>query len=152
MSTFPNVDTVKSILKNSKIGESNLSDKEINMLLKLKFEEDQMLSLKDRNFILEVLGLINKYGFEESYNYLKTKQKEKIRYNIIKKSESFKGARRRFFLEATKTLRTVKIDSYLSCPKCKLFQVNSVTEQKRSADEAATTTNTCTNCGHIWVQ
>ena len=152
MSTFPNVDTVKSILKNCKIGEKNLSEKEINMLLKLKFDGDQMLSLKDRNFIIEIIGMINNYGFNKTYDYLKSKQKEKIRYNIVKKSEAFKQARRRFFLEATKTLRTVKIDSYLSCPKCKLYQVNSITEQKRSGDEGATTTNTCTNCGHIWVQ
>ena len=150
MSTFSSVDTVKSILKNVTYQGENFNEKQINLLMKLKTGDEQMFSLKDRNFILEALGLINNFGFEESYQFLKDQQKEKMRYNIIKKSKAFRPARRRFFLETTKELRTVKIDSYVSCPKCKLNEVSSVTEQKRSADEAATTTYTCTNCNHIW--
>ena len=49
MSTFPKVDTVQSILKNITYNGNKLTDKQITTLLKLKYKDDLLLTLKDRN-------------------------------------------------------------------------------------------------------
>lgn len=150
MSTFPKVDTVQSILKNVSYGENKLTDKQINTLLKLKYKDDLLFSLKDRNFILEAIGLINTIGFDEAVIHFKKHAKESLRYNIIKDSEPFLPAKQRFFLETTKDIRTIKIESYVRCKRCKEFQVDTTTKQVRSGDEGETTFYRCRNCGYNW--
>ena len=84
MSTFPKVDTVQSILKNITYNGNKLTDKQITTLLKLKYKDDLLLTLKDRNFILEVVGLLNTVGFDKTVTHLKENTKESYRFNIIK--------------------------------------------------------------------
>ena len=150
MSTFPKVDTVQSILKKVKYRGDNLTDKQIASLIKLKFKDELLFSLKDRNFILEAVGLINTIGFEDSLTHFKKNNKESTRFGIIKTSETFRPAKKRFFLETTIDIRTVKVDSYIQCKRCKEYQVDTTTKQVRSSDEGETTFNRCRNCGYKW--
>jgi DNA-directed RNA polymerase subunit M/transcription elongation factor TFIIS len=150
MSTYPKVDTAQGILKKISYQGNKLSDKQINTLLKLKYKDGLLLTLKDRNFILEVVGLINTIGFEETVSHLKSNSKETVRFNLIKNSEPFKPSKQRFFLETTKDLRTVKIESYVRCKRCKEYQVDTFTKQMRSGDEGETTIYKCRNCGYGW--
>ena len=121
MSTFPKVDTVQSILKKVKYRGDNLTDKQIASLIKLKFKDELLFSLK-----------------------------ESTRFGIIKTSETFRPAKKRFFLETTRDIRTVKVDSYIQCKRCKEYQVDTTTKQVRSSDEGETTFNRCRNCGYKW--
>ena len=150
MTTFPKVDTVKSILSKVNVRGEKLTEKQISNLMKLKLGKDLLFSLKDRNFILDAVGLINKIGFDETYDHLKKYSKENIRFNIIKNSEPFLPAKQRFFSEITKDLRTVANESFIPCKRCKEYKVETVTKQVRSADEGETTFNKCRNCGYQW--
>ena len=150
MSAFPKVDTVQSILKKLSFRGEKLTDKQIATLVKLKFKDELLFSLKDRNFILEAIGLINSIGFDESLIHFKKNLKESSRFNIIKNSEPFKPAKQRFFLETTRDIRTVKVESYIRCKRCKEYQVDTTTKQVRAADEGETTFNRCRNCGYTW--
>ena len=150
MTTFPKVDTVKSILSKINIKGEKLTEKEISRLIKLKLGKDLLFTLKDRNFILDAVGLINQIGFDNTYEHLKKYSKESVRFNIIKNSDPFLPAKQRFFLEITKDLRTVNIESAVKCKKCKEYKVDTVSKQVRSADEGETTFHKCRNCGYQW--
>lgn len=152
MSSLPKVQTVKNILENITVGGKKLDRKELDKLTKLKFNSDTLFNLKERDFILEAIQILNALGFEEGYQYLKDSQKEATRDLIIKNSPVFDSSRKRNFLEITKDLRTVKVESYTQCKKCKQFHVDSFSKQVRSGDEGETTFNKCTDCGHQWTE
>ena len=151
-STFPNVDTVNSILQKVDYNGGKLQKSQITKLLALKLSGEPMFSLKDRNFILDSVGLMNQVGFDEAYLYLKSQDKEKNRHLIIKKSTPFQPAARRFFLEATKDLRVDRAKSYIKCKRCGENDVDTETRQVRSGDEGATSFHTCRNCGLKWTE
>ena len=94
--------------------------------------------------------MMNILGFEEVYKYLKSSQKENNREIILKKSPVFDSSRKRNFLEITKDLRSVKVESHTQCPRCKQFHVDTITKQTRSADEGATDYHRCSDCGYQW--
>ena len=150
MSSLPKVQTVKNILENVIIGGKKMDKRELDKLMKLKFNSDTLFNLKERDFIIEAIGILNILGFEEGYQYLKNSQKEQTRDLIIRNSPVFDRSRKRNFLEITKDLRTVKVESYKACPKCKQYHVDSFSKQVRSGDEGETTFNKCTDCGHQW--
>ena len=150
MSSLPKVQTVKNILEKISIGGRKLDKKELDKLLKLKFNSDTLFNLKERDFILEAVEILNTMGFEEGFTYLKNSQKEQSRDLIIRNSPVFNSSRRRNFLEITKDLRTTKVESYIQCKKCKQFHVDSFSKQVRSGDEGETTFNKCTDCGYQW--
>ena len=150
MSSLPKVQTVKNILENITLNGRKLDRKELDKLMKLKFNSDTLFNLKERDFILEAIDILSTLGFEDGYQYLKRAVKEQTRDLIIRNSPIFESSRKRNFLEITKDLRTVKVESYKACPKCKQFHVDSFSKQVRSGDEGETTFNKCTDCGHQW--
>ena len=150
MSSLPKVQTVKNILENVTVQGNRLDKKELDKLLKLKFGSDTMFNLKERDFILEALQILTTLGFEGGYTYLKDSQREQSRDLIIRNSPLFDSSRKRNFLEITKDLRKVVVESYTQCTRCKQFHVDSFAKQVRSGDEGQTTFNSCTDCGHQW--
>lgn len=149
-SSLPKVQTVKNILENIIINGKKIEKKELDKLLKLKFNSDSMFNLKERDFILEAIQILNTLGFEQGYTYLKSSENQRSREMIIRNSPVFDNSRKRNFLEITKDLRTVKVESYKQCPRCKQFHVDSFSKQVRSGDEGETTFNKCSDCGHQW--
>lgn len=152
MSSLPKVQTVKNILENITIRGKKLEKMEIDKLMKLKFNSDTMFNLKDRDFIIEAVEILTFMGFEEAYSYLKYSQNEQSRDLIVRNSALFESSRKRNFLEITKDLRTVKVESYTQCKKCKQFHVDSFAKQVKSGDEGQTTFHKCTDCGHQWTE
>lgn len=150
MDTLPKVPTITGILENITFQGRKLEKKEIDKLLKLKFKEDTLFSLKDRDFISESLEILNILGFDEGYKYLKGNQKEQSREVIIKNSPLYDSSRRRNFLDITKDLRTVKVESHFQCPKCKQYHIDTISKQTRSADEGMTDYHRCSDCGYQW--
>ena len=150
METLPKVPTVKNILDAIIVNNKRLEKVQVDKLLKLKIKDETMFSLKDRGFILEVAGMMNYYTFDAVYQYLKKSQKENNRETIIKKSPAYDNTRRRNFLEITKDLRTVKVESHIQCKRCKQYHVDTITKQTRSADEGETDYHKCSDCGYQW--
>lgn len=149
-STFPKVRTITDVMNSLEFKE-NLDDKKIKSLLNLKIKDEQMFTLKNQEFLIEVTFLINTLGFDKSYAFLKTQQKEKDRKTIIRNSECFNSSRKRFFFETTKDLRTVKVESWIQCKRCKSNEVETESRQTRSADEGVTNIHTCKVCNLVWV-
>ena len=149
-SKLPNITTVQKILENIETEDGKLNKKQVESLLKLKLGKEQMITLRDRDFILEVSGMINRFGFDTTLIYLKNSNKVQNREMIIKSSPAFQGARRRQFLEITKDLREKKITSYMKCPKCGQNTVSSISQQVRSGDEGMTDFHECWSCGFNW--
>ena len=150
MESLPKVPTVKNVLDEIVVGNKKLDKSEIDKLIRLKLGEDQMFTLKDRDFLLEISGMMNSLGFEKIYQYLKSSQSENNREIILKKSPIFENSRKRNFLEITKELRTKQVESHTQCPRCKQHHVDTVTKQTRSADEGATDYHRCGDCGYQW--
>ena len=150
MSNLPKVPTVKGIIENLTVDGRKLEKKNIEKVLKLKFGSETMFNLKDREFILEAYEIFSVLGFDEAYDYLRNSQNESSRELIIRNSRLFDGSRKRNFLEITKDLREVKVESHTQCRKCKGFHVNTVSKQVRSLDEGQTDFHSCTDCGHTW--
>ena len=149
-SGLPKVPTLKSILGRLEINGKKFDKKEIEKLQKLKLGSEPMFSLKERDFIYETLKMMKEFGFEDTFQYLKSSQKENSRDVIIRNSPLFQNLKRRNFIDITKDLTMVKVESHIGCPRCKQHYVNTQSRQTRSADEGETDFHTCTVCNYQW--
>lgn len=147
--SLPKVRTIKDVMKNLKFKET-INEKQINLLLNLKHNDEQMFSIKYPSFITEASYLINKLGFDKSYNFFKTQQKQKDRIEIIRNCSEFDSSRKRLFLDTTVDLRVVRVESWVKCKKCKSRYVETETKQMRSGDEGATNFYKCKVCNYSW--
>jgi DNA-directed RNA polymerase subunit M/transcription elongation factor TFIIS len=151
-SQFPKIDTVADILAKVKINNEHLEKPQIDKLTKLKYENEAMLTLKDRAFLYDIIGLIEILGFEESYEFLKKEQKSINKLDIIKKAPPFKEARLQYYLNITEQIREKanEEESIIQCPRCKQRRVKVMLRQDRRADEGITSYNLCLECAHSW--
>lgn len=150
MTELPKIKTVQDILENLKIGEEQLNQKQVEKLLKLKFNKEQLFSLKNKNFILEAIGLINEIGFDQALEFFKSQRSEKEILSIIKNFPTFNESKHRMFIETTQYLVTTKVKSYITCLRCKQNDVSTISKQVRRADEGLTDFHTCLSCGYKW--
>tara|TARA_R110001632_G_scaffold6349_7_gene26068 strand:- start:85 stop:552 length:468 start_codon:yes stop_codon:yes gene_type:complete len=151
-SQFPKIDTVPGILAKITVNGKQLEKTQIDKLVKLKYENEVMLSLKDRSFLYDIIGLLDIMGFEEGYSYLKKEQKNINKMEIIKKSPPLREARLQYYLNVTEQIRAKanEVESILSCPRCKQRRVTTTLRQDRRADEGISSYNVCRECGHSW--
>ena len=151
-SQFPKIDTVADILASVKINDKLLEKSKIDKLIRLKHQDENMLSIKNRAFLYDVIGLIELLGFTDAYNYLKKNQKNKYDTDILKNAPPFKEARRSYFLTITEKIRQEaeqKLSIY-ECGRCKSKNIQSEVKQTRRADEAITEIHKCRECGFTW--
>ena len=151
-SGLPKVPTLKSILERVKINGKGLEKKEIERLQKLKLNTEPMFSLRDRDFIFEFLKMVKEYGFEDTYKYLKSSQKENSRDSLLRNSPIFENLKKRNFMDITKDLTLVRVESHIACPRCKQHYVNTQSRQTRAGDEEETDFHTCTVCNFKWTE
>lgn len=151
-SQFPKIDTVGGILSKIKFNDKTLDKSQIDKLVKLKYNNETMLNLKDRSFLYDIIGLIEILGFEESYAFLKKEQNNDNKINIIKKAPPFKEARLQYYLNITEQIREKanEEESILQCPRCKQRRVKTMLRGDRRADEGITSYNLCLECGNNW--
>ena len=151
-SQFPKIDTVADILAKINLKDEKLEKNQIDKLLKLKHNNEPMLSLKNRAFLYDIIGLIEILGFDEAYNYLKNEQKNTNIDDIIKKAPPFKEARLEYYLNITDQIREKanEEESVIECPRCKKRRVKTMLKQDRRADEGISSYNLCKECGHNW--
>ncbi len=151
-SQFPKIDTVAGILAKIKLNDKTLDKSQIDKLVKLKYDNETMLNLKDRAFLYDIIGLIEILGFEESYDFLKREQKNINKFDIIKKAAPFKEARLQYYLNITEQIREKanEEESIIQCSRCKQRRVKTMLRQDRRADEGITSYNLCLECGNSW--
>jgi DNA-directed RNA polymerase subunit M/transcription elongation factor TFIIS len=151
-SLYPKIDTVADILKKCKFNFGVLNDTQIGKLLRLKFKEEELFTLRDREFLNDAVGLIDELGFDNALEYFKIKHNYDERKEIIKNSMPYNNAKRLYFLEVTEKIRQLNntVDSIYDCAKCGSKKVKTVLKQTRRADEGITEFNTCLSCGFSW--
>ncbi len=106
---------------------------------------------EDIGYIFEIIGLINKIGYEETYKFLKENNDE-VDEKTVLKSTFFDDMKRKYNMETAKMRNKVKISSngQFTCPRCGSKDTSSVEQQTRAGDEGSTVFITCNGCGHHW--
>ena len=146
---FAKVETIRDILENVK--EPQLTSKQREDLLALQYSrnsKDLILSRERRDVLLEILGLIVDIGFEKTMSYLRsTTSPEDLLQNLPNLREE-KG---KLDVEATLLRQKERgIKGVGKCGKCGSGELVFVENQRRSADEPATVSVRCIQCGNKW--
>jgi len=151
MATIPDIRTLKqsaSVLQ-TKNGRF-LSNDFIEYLFSINVNGKSIV--RDNNEgkfeLLELAYLVGREG-ESVIKDLIESNKNLPLSQIIRKSNVFLKARRRFFLDTTVELKEKKkIASIVKCPKCHSNEVETKTVQIRAGDEASTDKNMCRKCNY----
>jgi DNA-directed RNA polymerase subunit M/transcription elongation factor TFIIS len=150
MAVIPDIRTVKQNASLLRTGDGFVSIGFINYLFSINIDGKSIV--KDTNEgksqLIELAYLINREG-EDTIRQLIENNKQLPLGDIIRKSNVFLKARRRFFLDTTVELKEKKkIASIVKCPKCHSNQVETKTIQIRGADEPSTDKNMCRKCNY----
>lgn len=147
---IPKVQTLKDILKSYVYKQNKkFTSEQINKLLKIKTKNDELLNINNRDFLIEILGLLENMTFEEFYKYLKENSKQYTENQLIFNSQVFNNAKKMNYLDLMSEILEESSGIYI-CGKCGSDNTTTKLIQTRKADEAATEFNTCKNCGHKW--
>ena len=153
MSTVPDVITLKqsaSVLQTGNPVNMFLSEDFIEYIFSINIEGKSIIknTSEGRFELLELVHLVGKEG-EEYVKNLIDENKNMYLNNILRKSNIFLKARRRFFMDTTVELKEKKkIASIVKCPKCYSNEVETKTVQIRAGDEASTDKNICRKCNY----
>ena len=152
-SLYPKIDTLEDVLDKITVKNKYLIKSQKDKLLKIKVNGNNLLSLKNRSFILDIIGLLNIIGFDEGFDYIKSFKNIENLEDILRKSPPFKEARLHYYLNLTSLLRdkATAVESMKECKRCKTRRVNVTPFSSRGADEAVTEKNFCQSCGYSWI-
>jgi DNA-directed RNA polymerase subunit M/transcription elongation factor TFIIS len=153
--TIPDIPTISKILSELELADgSNLDVKEVSKLLKLKKNEKKpFLTVDSRDLLMNIVSMIDKLGFENTYIYLKSCVKDGIEddMTIIKNSPIFQDVRHNIFIEMTKNMVIKKItQSVHTCRGCGSRNIEVNVAQTKSSDEGASEFYKCMDCGKKW--
>ena len=153
MSIAPDIKTIKqsvSTLRTGKPENMFLSNDFINYLFSININGSSIVRNNNEGKfeLLELAYLVGKEG-ESTIKDLIEENKNLPLSQIIRKSNVFLKARRRFFMDTTVELKEKKkIASIVKCPKCHSNEVETKTVQIRAGDEASTDKNICRKCNY----
>lgn len=110
----------------------------------------KVFNTKNQNELLELSGLIDSIGINNTIKYLEENSKKNF-INLLKDSPPFAESRRKYFLNMTSKLRSLYniLEGINKCPRCGSKKVKTVQIQTRASDEPATEFNSCV-CGNEW--
>jgi len=151
MATIPDIRTLRqsaSVLRSNT--RTFLSDDFLEYLFSVNVNGKGIV--KDNNEgkfeLLELAYLVGEEGEDTIKNLIESNKNIPLS-QIIRKSNVFLKARRRFFLDTTVELKEKKkIASIVKCPKCHSNEVETKTIQIRAGDEASTDKNMCRKCNY----
>lgn len=153
MSIAPDIRTIKQSVSVLQTGNPNnmfLSEDFIDYLFSINVDGKSIVrnNNEGRFELLELAQLVGQEG-EETIKELINSNKQLPLSQIIRKSNIFLKARRRFFMDTTVELKEKKkIASIVKCPKCHSNEVETKTVQIRAGDEASTDKNICRKCNY----
>lgn len=153
MSIVPDIRTIRQSVSTLQTGNPDnmfLTEDFIDYLFSINVEGKGIIknNIEGRFELLELSQLVGKEG--ESYvKELIEENKTLPLSEILRKSNMFIKARRRFFMDTTVELKEKKkIASIVKCPKCHSNEVETKTVQIRAGDEASTDKNICRKCNY----
>ena len=153
MSIAPDIKTIKQSVSTLQTGNPDnmfLSEDFIEFLFSININGKSIVKNNNegRFELLDLVDLVGKEG-EETIKELINTNKTLPLSQIIRKSNLFLKARRRFFMDTTVELKEKKkIASIVKCPKCHSNEVETKTVQIRAGDEASTDKNICRKCNY----
>lgn len=132
----------------------NVEKDEAKALTDLNFVNNgPILTMEDRYFIYEVLGMLKKVGYEETYKFLNQGWEYSlgIRKKMLFESPLMRRAREKFQVDME--IYRNKPDPVThgeKCLKCQSDSTISITTQTKSSDEISTIKVKCLQCGFRW--
>ena len=153
MSIAPDIQTVRQSASSLQTGNSErpfLSEEFIEYLFSVNVDGKGLIKNNNQGKmdILELVALVGKEG-ETAVKSLIEQNKTMDLRDIVRRSDVFLRARRRFFMDTTVELKEKKkIASIVKCPKCHSNEVETKTVQIRAGDEASTDKNICRKCNY----
>lgn len=158
--TKPNLPPSKSI--ETLLSDIGLSNEQITELLSLEYtdyvlENDEfipksfkILSLDDRYFVYELLGLLLKIGYDNTLTYLKSSIWSSRR-EIIFSMPTLEQSREKLYININIFRnKSIVSEGIFKCNRCGSRRTVSSQKQIRSADEPMTVTVTCLQCSLTW--
>ena len=147
---FPEILTIRDILNSYKYKkDKKFTDDQITKLMKIRTKNGELLTTDNRDFLIEILGLLETLSFDEFYKYLIENINDYNENQLIFNSPAFTNSRKMNYLDIMSDILDESSGIYM-CPKCGSDNTSTKLIQTRKADEAATEFNTCKNCGFKW--
>ena len=117
---------------------------------------EQLLSLNQRWFLYEVTWMLNRVGYETTYNFLSRNWEKVLGSDNLREKMLFENP----LMEKTKEKFALDMEIYRSkpdvlvglekCKKCGSESTVSLEKQQRSSDEAMTIKVICLQCNFRW--
>lgn len=137
-------ETVASILTRTNL----FTEEQIQLLTKLTIAGQPLLTLENRSELYQIVGLLQKLGFEQGYQYLTTVDN---RRQLLWNSPTLLQARQKqeIDIEIMRN-KTEVVAGAAKCGRCGSEEVMTAQRQTRSADEPMTNFHRCNACGNRW--
>ena len=147
----------KTLISLKKEDESSLvTEDQATNLSSLKFKNDEfILTMEDRNFLYEVVWMLNELGYDITYNFLSADWEKVLGSYNIRKRMLFENplldeARNKFDRDMNIYKTQVTVESGEKCRKCGSINTISITSYQRSSDEAPIIKIICLDCKYRW--
>jgi DNA-directed RNA polymerase subunit M/transcription elongation factor TFIIS len=144
MTLLPDIDNESNYLSKLRFKDgSALTEKEIKKFINTGFT-------KNKADVIEIAGLVDDIGIKETITFLEDHKGETF-LTVLKKSNLFSEARRKYYLDLTAPFRSFSDmkEGIVKCPKCGSKKTKTISIPTRAADEPATEFSSCV-CGHNW--
>jgi len=123
-----------------------LDNEQIKTIMSFKNSNDEDISIiNDRDFIYELIGLINDVGYSKVITLLKNKQTitdSKMFFDL----DIYNEEREKYFDDIKKLREKIQLTNGKRCTKCGNKNTLTNERQMRSGDEGATVINFCVDC------
>ena len=153
------VKSVGGILLNLKKedGTALVNKEEAKTLENLKFKNgENILSLQYKWFVYEIIWLLNKKGYEITYNYLNANWEtffgsHNIRKKMLFENPLMESTREKFLIDMEIFRKKSDLtEAGEKCKRCQSESTVSIEKQTRSCDEAVSISIWCQSCGFKW--
>ena len=153
------VKSVGGILLNLKKedGTALVNKEEAKTLENLKFKNgENILSLQYKWFVYEIIWLLNKKGYEITYNYLNTNWEtffgsHNIRKKMLFENPLMESTREKFLIDMEIFRKqTDLVEAGEKCRRCQSDSTVSTEKQQKSCDESVNIYIFCLSCSFKW--
>lgn len=138
-------------------GTKLVDKKQASQLVALEFEDgENILSLEYRWFLYEVVWMLDKVGFDQTYNFLSADWEKVLGSHNIRKKMLFENplmekTKEKVFRDMDMFRNKVSVEMGELCKRCGSENTVAVTQQTRSNDEMSSIKITCLSCGYKWM-
>jgi DNA-directed RNA polymerase subunit M/transcription elongation factor TFIIS len=146
--SIPDIDTLRQLCEQLKTESgAHLSQDFLDFIFRQRIGNKALIRDEYRHSIIDMMGLISSNGEEHMRDLIQNNQGKEL-HEIIRRSTTFRKARKEDFLTTTTDLKErATLSSIVQCPKCRSNDVETRTVQRRAGDESSTDDNRCRKCG-----